>query len=411
VGIIAEQVDIVKNFSRDVKLFTIGRMIGSFGSGMASVVFNLFFIALGYTKDMLGLYLSTSTFAMAFIALIAGGIASRFSAKTIIISSSSINAISLFLQYMFPIPVVLFSGNLIIGISSSFAGVASSPYITEVSVKENRDHVFSYIRAASVGAVFVGNLLGGFMPYFFGNILLIPPNSWQAYQATLLFSQIFIFSALIPLSRLRRIQPAVNKESLFEQFTFKNITHKGFIIKYGIPVWLVGLGAGLFVRFMNVWFKDVFAAETYVIGMLFSANTLFLTIGFLLAPIISKRIGKIHTIVYSQALSIPMMIGLGLAPTIQIAAIFFVSRATLMNMVHPVSTSFFMETINREEREMANGIVNSGDSLVRGIAATIGGWMMSQNMYREQFFIASILYVLSISTFYSFFRKYEEKES
>lgn len=410
-GIIAEQVDIVKNFSHDVKLYTIARMVGSFGSGMASVVFNLFFIALGYTKDMLGLYLSSSTFAMAFIALIAGGIASRFSAKTVIVTSSLINGISLLFQYIFPIPVILFTGNMIIGISSSFAGVASSPYLTEVSEKKNRDHVFSYLRAASVGAVFFGNLLGGFLPYIFGNYLSVAPNSAQAYQATLLFSQIFVFSSLIPLSKIRKIKPAVNTETLVEQFTFKNIKHKKFIIKYGLPVWLVGLGAGLFVRFMNVWFNDVFGAETYVIGMLFSANTLFLTLGFLLAPIISKRIGKIHTIVYSQALSIPMMIGLGLAPTIQVAAIFFVSRATLMNMVHPVSQAFFMETIDRNEREMANGVVNSGDSFMRGIAATIGGWMMAQNLYREQFFIASILYVMSISLFYAFFRNYEEREN
>lgn len=409
-GVFTEQADIVRNFSRDVKILTLSRMLGAFGSGMASVVFNFFFIALGYTKDMLGVYLSTSTFAMAFIAFIAGSIASRFSAKSIMLTSSTINAISLLCQYLIPIPVVLFTGNMIIGISSSFSGVASSPYLTEVSVKENRDHVFSYVRAASVGSVFIGNLLGGFLPYYFGSILNVLPDSAQAYQATLLFSQIFIFISLIPLSMIRKIKPAISHTKLFEQLTFRNIKHKKFIIEYGIPVWIVGLGAGLFIRFMNIWFNEVFAAETYIIGTLFSINTLFLAIGFLLAPILTKRIGKISTIVYSQALSIPMMLGLALSPTIQLAAIFFVSRATLMNMVNPVSQAFFMENIEREEREMANGIVNSGNSFVRGVAAIIGGWMLAQNMYREQFFIASILYVVSVSSFYIFFKGYDKRE-
>jgi hypothetical protein len=80
-----------------------------------------------------------------------------------------------------------------------------------------------------------------------------------------------------------------------------------------------------------------------------------------------------------------------------------------MNMSGPVSNAFFMEGLTKEERATAVGVVRSADSLVRAIAANIGGWLLALGLYRLPYLLVSGLYVLGIILFYGFFRRSESE--
>ena len=80
-----------------------------------------------------------------------------------------------------------------------------------------------------------------------------------------------------------------------------------------------------------------------------------------------------------------------------------------MNMAGPVSSAFFMEGLRREERATAMGVVRTGDSLARGVAANIGGWMLAAGLYREPYLLVSGLYIVGIFMFYHFFRGKEDE--
>jgi hypothetical protein len=80
-----------------------------------------------------------------------------------------------------------------------------------------------------------------------------------------------------------------------------------------------------------------------------------------------------------------------------------------MNMSNPVSNAFFMEGLSKDERATAVGVVRSGDSFVRAIAANLGGWLLALGLYRLPYLLVSGLYILGIILFYGFFRKSESE--
>ncbi|MFW9787763.1 MAG: MFS transporter, partial [Candidatus Thorarchaeota archaeon] len=135
--------------------------------------------------------------------------------------------------------------------------------------------------------------------------------------------------------------------------------------------------------------------------------TLILSAGNFLAPALADKIGKVRTVVLTEALSVPFLLTLAYADTLQLAIIGYVTRNVLMNMAGPISNAFFMEGLTKEERATAVGVVRSADSFVRAIAAIIGGWLLALGLYRLPYVLVSGLYVLGITLFYGFFRNKE----
>ncbi len=56
---------------------------------------------------------------------------------------------------------------------------------------------------------------------------------------------------------------------------------------------------------MNVFFRNVYRLSDNSIGVIFAWGSLAMGIGLIIAPMIAERVGKIQTVVATQALSIP----------------------------------------------------------------------------------------------------------
>ncbi|MBE0525534.1 MAG: MFS transporter, partial [Candidatus Thorarchaeota archaeon] len=189
----------------------------------------------------------------------------------------------------------------------------------------------------------------------------------------------------------------------------RNIKNWSFIGKYASTITAVGLGAGMIVMFFNLYFTHEFPIDSGLLGIIFAINTILLSAGNFLAPALADRIGKARTVVVTELLSIPFLVMLWWAPVLQFAVLGYVMRSVLMNMSGPVSNAFFMEGLDKEERATAIGVVRTGDSLVRAIAANLGGWLLALGFYRLPYLLVSGLYLLGIILFFGFFRKTESE--
>lgn len=346
-------------------------------------------------------------FATAGISFVAGLFTDRHSRKRVIVISSLISFVCVAIQYLTLESLALISSAVLVGISGAFSQVAWSPYITDLSTDEERAHLFGFSQGMALLAVFAGNLFGGFLPGTFSNLFNVLPDSIAAYRWTLLVTLIPSAIALLLIFFMSADKPTPS----LPRIGFKNVVNWGFISKYAVTVTTVGMGAGVIVMFFNLFFQYQFSASASLIGIIFGINTIVLALGNFLAPALSDRFGKVKTVVITEALSIPFLLMIGLANTLSIAVIGYVSRTTLMNMAGPVSNAFFMESLTKEERATAVGVVRTGDSLVRGIGANIGGWFLAMGMYQTPYFVVAGLYVLSVIMFYSFFKKKEKELS
>lgn len=396
--------DKLRLFKRDARLYIFIMSTSAFANGINSVVFNLYLEGEGiHSADFIGFFLSISMFATAGISFIAGLITDRRSRKRILIVSNAISFIFVAFQYLTLDSLSLISSAILIGISGAFTQVAWTPYMTDLSTNEERAHLFGFSHGISLLALFVGNLFGGFLPGVFSGLFGFLSESIPAYRLTLLVTLVPTAISLILILFMSNDTPVRSTPRL----GIKNVTNWDFIGKYATTVTVVGMGAGVIVMFFNLFFKYQFSASAEVIGIIFGINTVVLSTGNFLAPELADRIGKVKTVVFTEALSIPFLLMIGLAESLPIAVTGYVVRSVLMNMAGPVSNAFFMEGLTKEERATAVGVVRTGDSLVRGIAANIGGWFLAMGMYQTPYFVVASLYVLAVFLFYAFFKNKE----
>ncbi|MHA1957492.1 MAG: MFS transporter [Candidatus Thorarchaeota archaeon] len=396
----------VRLFKKDAMLFIASSSMGAFAYGTSNVVFNLYMVESGFGEDFLGFFLSVSMFGTAAIAIIAGILTDRRSRKNMVLASSLISVLAIFVQYTTLDPIGLILSQIFLGLSSAFNQVAWSPYITDLSTDEERAHLFGVNGGVSLLAVLGGNLLGGFIPGLLQNTLGIAVDLFWAYRFTLWLSLIPMALSAILVLPMTKDKPRESEDS----FGLGNVKNWGFIGKYATSVSTVGLGAGMIVLFFNLFFEVEFTADASLIGVIFGINTVVLASGNFLAPALSDRLGKVRTVVLTEALSIPFLLMISWAPYLYLAVIAYVMRTVLMNMAGPVSHAFFMEKLAKEERATAMGIVRTGDSIVRGIAANIGGFLLAAGFYRLPYLLVSGLYVVGVVLFFVFFRSMDVDE-
>ena len=394
-------------FNKDAKLYIAIWSLGSFSFGISGVIFNLYLQDAGFSEDFIGFFLSVSMFATAAVAFVAGLLSDKASRKKIILVANVVVYISVVIQYTTLNPTGLLLSQVFLGLSSAFREVAWSPYITDLSTERERAHLFGFASGISLLTVLAGNLLGGFLPQVFAGMLGIPEGSSlvAAYQYTLWLSLIPSIFAVLLVTQMTTDTPTTTNI----RRALKSVKNWGFIGRYASTITAVGLGAGMIVMFFNLYFTHEFPIDSGLLGIIFAINTILLSAGNFLAPALADRIGKARTVVVTELLSIPFLVMLWWAPVLQFAVLGYVMRAVLMNMSGPVSNAFFMEGLEKEERATAVGVVRTGDSLVRAIAANVGGWLLALGLYRLPYLLVSGLYLFGIFLFYGFFRNTEHE--
>lgn len=393
----------VRLFQRDARLYIMSNAFSSFAFGISNVIFNLYMVEAGFSEDFLGFFLSISMFATAGIAILAGMFTDRTSRKKIVIVALFVNFFMICIQYTSLEPNILMASQVFLGLSSAFNQVSWGPYITDLSTNEERAHLFGFSSGISLLSVLAGNLIGGFLPSFLRTSIGITSGFFIPYRFTLWFSLIpMLVGTIVVLPMSQDI--VTNSHS---RFGLQNVKNWKFIGQYATTVTVVGLGAGMIVLFFNIFFAREFAADSSLIGLIFGINTIVLAIGNFIAPALSDRIGKVRTVVLTEALSVPFLLMISWAPVLYLAVIAYVARTALMNMGGPVSNALFMECLSKDERATATGIVRTGDSFVRGIAANIGGMLLAAGLYRLPYLLVSGLYMLAVVLFYYFFKSKE----
>ena len=81
-----------------------------------------------------------------------------------------------------------------------------------------------------------------------------------------------------------------------------------------------------------------------------------------------------------------------------------------MNMATPLSQSMIMGLVAEDERGAASGISGALWRLPNALSTWLGAGLMSIGLLAEPFFIASLLYIISIMLFWYYFRKVEMPE-
>ncbi len=176
------------------------------------------------------------------------------------------------------------------------------------------------------------------------------------------------------------------------------------LIKYTICSVMVALGAGLFVPLMANWFSHAYGVTDAISGPVLGFSSILTAVAVFLSPRLAKKFGMIRAIVLSQGLSTIFMVMVPTSPNFGTAASIYTVRVFLMNLSNPLSQSMIMGLVAPEERGMASGISAALWRLPNALSTTVGAYWIGLGLLALPFYVAAVLYVSSIGTFWVFFK-------
>lgn len=400
-------------------------LLFSFLTGLAFGVFRLLFnfyvlsLGEGYDEGFIGTLQTVASFAAILAAFPAAYIAERFSQKRVMIATSLLSGASFMGMVLFPMQATLIIFRMIAGMAMASRQVAVAPFLMLNTSEDERQWVFSFNFGLMTTAMFVGNMIGGSLPTWMGNLVNALPTDTISYQLALGSMMLVTILATGPLFFVRAEAPDPDK---YVELPWKLLGKYGWgLMQFFVPQVIIGLGAGLMQPFMNIYFRNVYDKPDPPIGLVFAIGGLSMAVAQFLGPPLADSRGKINAVIMSQAASIPFLLTLGVGAFVVpsglgnpnvwfiIAAVAFNLRLGLMNMSNPIYQTFMLERVPDEVQALAMSLNSISFQFGWFIMPQLGGWLQvrfGDLGFAGIFGGVAFFYMTAILTEILFFRKW-----
>ncbi|MDP3185534.1 MAG: MFS transporter [Anaerolineales bacterium] len=392
----------VRQFSPNARLYLASAILTGAALGVYRLLFNFYALSLGMNESDLGEFITISSMTALIVALPMGYLADFLGRKKSLILGSGVVAVAIAVMVLWPSKLVFILTNVVMGAAQSLSAVSMSPFLIENSGEEERTYLFSLSSGVQMTAAFIGSSIGGNLPTWIAVRQGVSPTSSSAYAGALGVIAAAALVAIIPLFAMRMPRLEKSQRSLFAPFSYA-ARHPALLGKLVLPMLITSIGAGLFMPFMNVFFRVVHHQPDPVIGNVLAWGALAMGVGLLIAPIISDRIGKIQLVVITQGLSIPFLVMLGYAPWFWMSALAHYVRLALMNMGGPVYQTFVMEQVEPSSRATVASLVSMAWNFGWAFSPSISGWLQVNYGFAPVFLGVIILYTISVFMYWKYF--------
>ncbi|AIF69395.1 sugar transporter [Palaeococcus pacificus DY20341] len=388
----------LEQYSRDAKILIIMNAVGQLFLQFSIFIMPFYLRALGYSMGDMGIFFSLRTFVGGIFFLMAGQVSLRLGYKKTLLLGSFIGLLGRIFQVVAPNYYIMALGFFLVGVNMGIRQPNFSALLSEEVADKLRHHAFSI--SFGLGTIFnaVGVLLAGFMPNFLEINFGI--TTQLAYRLVLALS-FFQFMLTIPALLIIKDVPVKNPKIQWR----RDLIIK--ILKFSIPSAIIGLGAGITIPYMSLYFNMRFGTTLAAISGVFFVQQLVMGVGSFILPKLVDAIGPVKTITLFQASAALLF---ALFPSISIftiAAAFYIVRSILMNIVWPINDAFMMGFFSTEEKATAAGIRRAFSTFMRGAGNYIGGFLFGMSL-SYPFYATATLYVVATLIFYFFFARYNK---
>jgi len=448
-------------FQRNAQLYLISNTLSGVSAGILLVLYNLYLVSLGYKTDFIGLVLFAGTLGAGIAIFPAGVCIDRIGGKMVLIATTLLFGVVGAAQILFRQPNFLLASGFIAGIITAFYLVVNAPYLTANSTPEERSHLFSLNIVVQLGTMVLGEVLGGSLPQWLRSIsllmaplplqiqwLLATQSNARSYQLALLSAGLIAVPSLIPLFLLSDDRPQRSDAREHPSHTTAHRERirvwegrprsriRGLMKAAGALVWfkgigksgrdksgpymraliatpffalllawiLVGLGAGLFIPYFNVYFVQHLGASPALFGLIDGGANGINALLTLAAPLVAMRLGKINTVVFTRLLSIPLLLIIGFTSVLPLAALIYLFRQGTMDMAVGVFQVYSMEAVPEQRRGVANSSYQAAMQVSWAATTPLGGLLIVHVGYTPVFVGGAVLYLLAIILLWLRFR-------
>ncbi|NLP05834.1 MFS transporter [Candidatus Fermentibacteria bacterium] len=387
----------VAGFSRNARLYIAGGIFNGLGMSVFGLLFNLYLKEHAFTESQIGQVLSAGSLGATLAAIPAALVLERICVKRVLIWSTLLAAGCYAAMIALRNMTLLLPFSLAASMFITFYRISAAPYLMAQAGSGERIYVFSISSASGMLSSLIGFVLGGFLP----ELALasgLAMDTASAQEMSLYFSIAASLLSLAPFAMLSSDPPACSPRG--GTFVHKLKSYDWPVIwRLMVPKILVGLGAGLVIPFMNLYFRNEFDLESGRIGLFFSVMQVGLFLGMLSAPLLTRRLGKVDSIVLTELASVPFMLVLALTRNLPLAVFAFVMRGTLMNMNLPIAANFEMELLEEKDRPFTNAVSTIAWNGAWTISAAAGGAVIEKYSFAWSFYLTIGFYLLSAASY------------
>jgi len=298
-------------------------------------------------------------------------------------------------------PLVLLAAAVFEGISEAAFSASSGALLAEKAEASKRNSVFSLYGFAQSMAYGIGSLAipGVVLFEFFGFSNKVSHG--------FLYVAFAVLSLVSTVLLLKVTESNRNRNIVKTDHASKNSRKRSrrILAKYVLCSGIIAFGAGMVVPLMTAWLRLQYGIPDLVSGPILGFVSIVIAVATLASPMLAKKFGLVKAVVVTQAASTLFMFLTPLSSSYIIASSVYTVRALLMNMASPLSQSLIMGLVDEDERGMASGVNAALWRLPSALSTFIGAYLMSIGLLAAPFFVASILYAISIGLFWFYFRK------
>ena len=394
-----------RRFSRNARLLLASTFLGSLSVGTFAVGYNLYLIEIGVPGERLGYLVGVGSLASAAAAIPAAILAHRIGLKALILWASAALAVGTLLQIVPWSYPSLLVGNALGGAGSAMWAVALLPLLAASTDDEGRPYLFTLSALIFLGVTLAGNVLAGFVPRALAEAA--GADIGLGYLGLLGLTSIVSGLGLLPLLFLvhAKGRPRTPLEDL--RLAFRE---RARIIKLLAIHGLIAFGAGAVIPFLNVYFVKSLGMPEAQFGLLAGAGVATRAALTTLGPLLAARFGIARTVGITQMASIPLLLLLGFAPGLALAAFAYLARGALMNMAQPLRSALYMESVSDRLRAAFNSLLLVGWGVAWAAGAALGGGLLEHQWTGLQFGITAASYLVASAALLRLFPEPRESQ-
>jgi MFS family permease len=362
-------------FERDARIFLVTTLVFGVTLSLWWVDFNLYLTALGFDPAFVGICVTAGSAAGVLAAFPASILSDRFGRRLVLALGTAGAALAIggLLLVTSPAGILLLAAAM--GVANQAYFVVQWPFMMERSRPEHRSELFSLQFAISnltnVGAALLGGAIAAVVGSAAGGA-----SDPAVYRILLVVMLVAAALATLTVLALRDDRPRRRRDwRTLEQRPADSWAGEPLATRPDRPVharraglriprpadprtfwrllipgFLISLGAGQVIPFLNVFVEGKFHLDLAALNVVFAITSLGTTIAILVQPALARRFGKVASVVLVQGASIPFLVVLGFSPVLWTVIVAMMVRNSLMNAGNPIASAFAMEQLRPVER-------------------------------------------------------------
>jgi predicted MFS family arabinose efflux permease len=379
----------------------VARALRSFADGFIAVVLPAYLLALGLGEVEVGVVSTTTLIGSAIATFAIGRWGHRFSLRRLLLAAALLMAATgaafAGLSSLWPLLVVSFVGTL--NPSSGDASIFMP--LDHTMLATARDRPGAFARYSFIGSIFgaLGSLAAGLPQWLGGHLALLAALKGMFLLYALVGLAVWALYLGLPEADEEEQKPAVPLGP-------SRTTVWRLAALFSVDSFAGGL---ILNSLLALWLFERFGMSLAAAGAFFFWTGLLAAGSQLIAPLLSRRIGLVNTMVFTHIPSSFCLIGAALASTLPVALGLLLARSLLSQMDVPARGAFVMSVVTPAERPAAASFTSVPRSLASALSPSLTGAMFAAGAMAAPLVACGVLKIAYDLALFAAFRRAERQ--